>query len=318
MAEIKKPVVVAKKSAVAAGAEATRVADVIESTAGKIGIKALYRVNMGNYEHSEQTMEISLSTDYTDEQLEEAIAKAQVALTAMNNTLVETMASHGLVPQMAAGAEADNSGAEATGDDGVEVPEEGGATQHTDAELKKMSVADLKTLATTYEIPIKGLQRADIVEAIKSYEDQGGGEAEGVEDVEEIPEEIPEEDATPSLEDTLAPMTRNELKIYIRDNDLKELVIVRTSMTDDQIREAIIANSPEPETVEGVEELPEEEVGGEAERRVELEGLKPVEVKQTALKLGIKTKDKKTADLIEEILGKEFEGSGAEEEMIEV
>lgn len=127
------------------------------------------------------------------------------------------------------------------------------------AELKKESLADLKAAAKEAEIDIKGLKKAEIVEAILDWEfdEDSEGEDEEVDEDEELEDEELEEDSeeedeedeeeeedeVETLRSELADLDRTALKARIKSVDSEFRVL--KSMTDDDLRNAIIEKSTE-------------------------------------------------------------------------
>lgn len=137
-------------------------------------------------------------------------------------------------------------------EDEAEDDEEQTAEERT-AELAGASLAELKTLATEeYDIDIKGLKKAQIVEAIVAYEfdaavldeDEEEDDEEEEDDV-EVEEEDDEEEDDEEDDDAeeervaeLADLDRNALKAIIKGHDPAFRVL--KSHTEDDLRDAII------------------------------------------------------------------------------
>jgi hypothetical protein len=127
--------------------------------------------------------------------------------------------------------------------------------EEREAELKKEALADLRAAAKEAEIDIKGLKKAEIIEAILDWEFEGEDEAddesdeEEEEDVElggdgdeeeESDEEEDEEDEDPEgdIRAELAELDRAALKARLKESDPEAKVLKKDS--DDDLRDKIV------------------------------------------------------------------------------
>lgn len=133
--------------------------------------------------------------------------------------------------------------------------EEDVAREDREKELKKESLADLKAAAKEAELDIKGLKKAEIIEAILDWEyedseDEDGDEDDEDDDEEEIEvdededdeddeEEEDEEDEESTLRSELADLDRSALKKRLAAAD--STVKVKKSDSDDDVREKVVA-----------------------------------------------------------------------------
>jgi len=132
------------------------------------------------------------------------------------------------------------------------------------AELAKLEITKVMTVEEATKILIKKLKVFDVTDVekdpiddlISMYEAFFDVDA-GVEEVEEAEEPVEEEETEEEAEEglDLSTLDRNALKAYIKENALE--VKVTTKMTDEDIRDAIIA-AVNPEEEEAEEEVIEE------------------------------------------------------------
>lgn len=141
-------------------------------------------------------------------------------------------------------------------DDEAEEEDEEQSIEERTEELMAASLAELKALATgDYDIDIKGMKKAQIVDAIVAYEFEEDGaavleddeeeededdevEVDDEEDDEDSDDEEEEDDAEEERAAELADLDRNALKAIIKGHDPAFRVL--KSHTEDDLREAII------------------------------------------------------------------------------
>ncbi|QPX62601.1 hypothetical protein SEA_WOLLYPOG_49 [Arthrobacter phage Wollypog] len=142
-------------------------------------------------------------------------------------------------------------------EDDIEVEGEEQTREERAAELKKEALADLKAAAAEAEIDIKGLKKAEIIEAILDWEFEDAAdedeeseeedeeevdteEEEEGEEEDEDEEEDEEEDADPEAEirAELADLDRTALKARLKEADPEAKVLKKDS--DDDLRDKIV------------------------------------------------------------------------------
>jgi hypothetical protein len=156
---------------------------------------------------------------------------------------------------------AGDSGVDEVGEEDLEVEGEEEAAEDIsredrEAELKKESLADLKAAAVAAEIDIKGLKKADLIEAILDWEfedEDAADEDEESEEEEEVEGEEEEEEGDEEEEDSeeedeldpeaelraeLADLDRTALKARLKEADAEAKVLKKD--TDDDLRTKIV------------------------------------------------------------------------------
>jgi len=275
----------------------------------RIGARSTMRVNLGNYCHTDQTVWVDLPVGFTEDELAEALAGSRKQLDGLNDEIQAFLKRENLsigdIPEEDEedeeedeGEEEDNGEDEEPEEDGEddeeeeEEDEEGGESMTRD-EMEKKKASELRKIAKGLKLETTKLVKVDLINLLEKHWAEGGDEDEGDED------------------DGLDEMTRKELKAYVKENELE--VKFTKSKTEEDIVKEIRDLEPEEEEEEEEED---EEGPDEDDRREELESKKTkiAEVKKIALEHGIKTKDKKRAQLVEEILAAEFEEEDEDEE----